>query len=144
MEILHPPDWAQLKGYVHGVAAEGKTVYVAGQIGVPGKLGWMPDSLDHIAPDMVGQFRVVLENIVAVLAEAGAKPAHIVKLTWFITDKAEYFRSLASLGTVYRDVIGRHFPVMSVIEVHGLVQPGAKVEIEATAVIPAAPDRKPT
>ena len=137
MEILHPPTWAQLKGYSHGVAASGKTVYVAGQIGVPGELGWMPDSLEHIAPDMAGQFRVVLENIVAVLAEAGAKPEHIVKLTWFITDKAEYFRALTELGGIYRDVIGRHWPVMSVIEVHGLVQPGAKVEIEATAVIPA-------
>ncbi len=137
MEILHPPDWAQLKGYCHGVAAMGKTVYVAGQIGVPGKLGWLPDSIEHIAPDMAGQFRVVLENIVAVLAEAGAAPEHIVKLTWFITDKAEYFRSLQDLGKVYRDVIGRHYPAMSVIEVHGLVQPGAKIEIEATAVIPA-------
>lgn len=137
MEILHPPDWARLKGYVHGVAAAGKTVYVAGQIGVPGKLGWMPESHEHIAPDMPGQFRVVLENIVAVLAEAGAGPEHIVKLTWFITDKAEYFRVLADLGQVYREVIGRHYPAMSVIEVHGLVQPGAKVEIEATAVIPA-------
>jgi enamine deaminase RidA (YjgF/YER057c/UK114 family) len=136
MEILHPPEWAQLKGYSHGVAATGKTVYVAGQIGVPGKLGWMPESHDHIAPDMPGQFRVVLENILAVLAEAGAGPEHIVKLTWFITDKAEYFRTLGEIGQLYRDVIGRHWPVMSVIEVHGLVQPGAKVEIEATAVVP--------
>lgn len=137
MEALHPPGWAQLKGYVHGVAAMGKTVYVAGQIGVPGKIGWEPDSHENIAPDLPGQFRVVLENIKAVLGEAGAGPEHLVKLTWFITDKAEYFRTLGELGQVYREVIGRHFPAMSVIEVHGLVQPGAKVEIEATAVIPA-------
>jgi enamine deaminase RidA (YjgF/YER057c/UK114 family) len=136
MEILHPPDWARLRGYSHGAVADGKTIYLAGQVGVPGKLGWRPESEDEIAPDLPGQFRVVLENIVALLAEAGARPEHIVKLTWFITDKEEYFRTLSELGGVYRDLIGRHFPAMSVIEVKGLVQPGAKVEIEATAVIP--------
>lgn len=136
MEILHPPDWAPLKGYAHGVAARGKTIYLAGQTGVPGQQGWRPDSAGSISPDFVEQFRQVLENIVALLAHAGAKPEHIVKLTWFITDKDTYLLSLKAMGEVYRDVIGRHYPAMSVIEVKGLVQPGGKIEIEATAVIP--------
>ncbi|HUT51702.1 MAG TPA: RidA family protein [Alphaproteobacteria bacterium] len=136
MDIIHPPDWARLPGYSHGIAARGRTIYLAGQVGVPGRLGWQPDNADGISCDFVEQFRQVLENIVALLAEAGAGPGHLVKLTWFITDKEVYIASLKALGTVYRDIVGRHFPAMSVIEVRGLVQPGAMVEIEATAVVP--------
>jgi enamine deaminase RidA (YjgF/YER057c/UK114 family) len=105
-------------------------------VGTQGKDGWQPDNKDLVSPDFVEQFRQVLENIVALLAEADARPEHLVKLTWFITDKDVYFASLKDLGTVYREVIGKHFPAMSVIEVRGLVQPGAMVEIEATAVVP--------
>jgi enamine deaminase RidA (YjgF/YER057c/UK114 family) len=105
-------------------------------VGTKGKDGWQPENKDLVSPDFVEQFRQVLENIVALLVQAEAKPEHIVKLTWFITDKAVYFASLKALGGVYRDVIGKHFPAMSVIEVRGLVQPGAMIEIEATAVVP--------
>jgi len=136
MDIIHPPEWARLPGYSHGVSARGRTIYLAGQVAVPGKLGWQPDNTELVAPDFVAQFRQVLENITALLAQAGAGPEHLVKLTWFITDKEVYFASLKALGAVYREVIGRHFPAMSVIEVRGLVQPGAMIEIEATAVVP--------
>jgi enamine deaminase RidA (YjgF/YER057c/UK114 family) len=136
MEIIHPPDWARLPGYSHGVATRGRVIYLAGQIGVPGALGWQPDNPDAISPDFTEQFRQVMENIVALLTEAGAAPEHLVKLTWFITDKAVYFASLKAIGGVYREIIGKHFPAMSLIEVRGLVQPGAMVEIEATAVVP--------
>jgi enamine deaminase RidA (YjgF/YER057c/UK114 family) len=136
MEIIHPPDWARLPGYSHGISARGRTIYLAGQVGAPGAQGWQPENKDLVPSDFVAQFRQVLENIVALLAEAEAKPEHLVKLTWFITDKDVYFASLKALGTVYREVIGRHYPAMSVIEVRGLVQPGAMVEIEATAVVP--------
>ena len=136
MQIIHPPDWARLPGYSHGVSARGRTIYLAGQVGTQGKDGWQPENEDLVSPDFVEQFRQVLENIVALLTEADARPEHLVKLTWFITDKDVYFASLKALGTVYRGVIGKHFPAMSVIEVRGLVQPGAMVEIEATAVVP--------
>lgn len=135
MKVIHPPDWARLRGYVHGIVAEGPTVYLAGQVGVPGKDGWQPEVEGAVSPRFDEQFRQVLVNIVDLLAEAGAKPSHIVKLTWFITDKAAYFAALKALGPIYKDVIGEHYPAMSVIEVHGLVQPGAMIEIEATAVI---------
>jgi enamine deaminase RidA (YjgF/YER057c/UK114 family) len=136
MDIIHPPDWARLPGYSHGVSARGRTIYLAGQVGAPGAQGWQPENDDLVPADFVEQFRQVLENIVALLAEADAKPEHLVKLTWFITDKAVYFASLKAVGQAYREVIGRHYPAMSVIEVRGLVQPGAMVEIEATAVVP--------
>lgn len=136
MKIIHPPDWAPLRGYAHGVVAEGPTVYLAGQVGVPGKDGWQPDVEGAVSPRFAEQFRQVLVNIVDLLAAAGAAPAHLVKLTWFVTDKAAYFAALEELGTIYREIIGDHYPAMSVIEVHGLVQPGAMLEIEATAVIP--------
>jgi len=136
MEPIHPPGWARLPGYSHGVAARGRTIYLAGQIGAPGKLGWRPETADAIPPDFTAQFRQVLQNIVDLLAEAGARPEHIVKLTWFITDKDEYLAALEPIGAVYRELVGKHYPAMSVIEVKGLVQPGARLEIEATAVVP--------
>lgn len=136
LEIIHPPEWARLRGYSHAVAAAGRTIYIAGQVAVPGRDGWQPEVKDAVSPDFAEQFRQVLQNIVDILAEAGAEPAHIVKLTWFITDKAAYFASLKALGPIYKALIGEHYPAMSVIEVHGLVQPGAMLEIECTAVVP--------
>jgi len=129
MQILQPPGWAKPKGYSNGVAAKGRFVFVAGQV------GWTPEGR-FAATDFVGQARQALANIVAVLAEAGAKPEHIVRMTWYVTDKGEYMGSLREVGAVYREVIGKHFPAMTAIEVAGLVEDGGKVEIEATAVVP--------
>ena len=129
MQILQPPGWAKPKGYSNGVAARGRMVFVAGQV------GWNPEGRFDAA-DFVGQARQALANIVAVLAEAGAKPEHIVRMTWYVTDKGEYMGSLREVGAVYREVIGKHFPAMTAIEVAGLVEDGGKVEIEATAVVP--------
>lgn len=130
MEFLQPPDWPRAKGYSNGVAARGKLVFVAGEI------GWDPVTEKIEAEDFPGQFRQALKNIVAILDQAGAKPEHIVRMTWFITDKQEYLSALKDVGAAYREVIGKHFPVMAVVEVKGLMEPGAKVEIETTAVIP--------
>ncbi|MBF0276306.1 MAG: RidA family protein [SAR324 cluster bacterium] len=129
MEILNPKGWPRPKGYSNGMLAQGKLVFVAGQV------GW--DETETICSEnfaeQVGQS---LRNIAAVLAEAGAKPEHITRMTWFITSKEEYGSSLKTIGTYYKEIIGRHFPAMSVIVVAGLIEDGAKVEIEATAVIP--------
>ncbi len=127
--ILHPPGWPQPKGYTHGMAARGTLVFVAGMV------GWNREG-QFETDDFVGQARQALQNIVAVLAEAGAGPAHVVRLTWFVTSKEEYLASLEDLGAAYRTVMGRHFPPMSVVEVKALMEERAKVEIEATAVIP--------
>ena len=129
MQILQPPGWAKPKGYSNGVAARGRMVFVAGQV------GWNPEGRFDAA-DFVGQVRQALANIVAVLAEAGAKPEHIVRMTWYVTDKAEYMGALREVGAAYRELIGKHFPAMTAIAVAGLVEDGAKIEIEATAVVP--------
>ena len=129
MKMLQPPDWAQPKGYSNGIAAKGQLVFTSGMI------GWNA-ACEFETDNFAQQVKQALENIVAVLLEAGEKPAHLVRLTWYITDKTEYLENVADLGAVYRAVIGRHYPVMSVIEVSGLLEPRAKVEIEATAVIP--------
>ena len=131
MQMLQPPGWAPAKGYANGVAASGRMVFVAGQV------GWNAQQRFE-ADDFVGQARQALTNIVAVLAEAGARPEHIARMTWYVTDKREYLASLKALGAVYRDVIGAHYPAMSAVAVAGLVEEGARLEIEATAVIPAA------
>lgn len=128
-EILHPANWARPKGYSNGVAAAGRTVFVAGQV------GWN-EAQAFETDDLAGQVRRCLENIVAVLAEAGAGPEHLVRLTWWVSDKAEYLANLKAIGQAYRDVVGRHFPAMSLVQAAALVEDGAKVEIEATAVIP--------
>jgi len=129
MKILQPAHWAPPKGYANGVAARGELVFVAGQI------GWnAAQKLE--STDIVGQARQALANIVAVLAEAGARPEHIVRMTWYVTNKREYSDAYRRLGAVYREVIGRHFPAMTAVEVNGLIEDGAKIEIEATAVIP--------
>jgi enamine deaminase RidA (YjgF/YER057c/UK114 family) len=130
MHVLQPPGWAPAKGYANGVVASGRIVFVAGQV------GWNAQQRFE-AHDFVGQARQALLNIVAVLAEAGARPGHIVRMTWYVTDKHEYLASLKALGAVYREVIGAHYPAMSAVAVAGLVEEGARLEIEATAVIPA-------
>ncbi|MDP2620196.1 MAG: RidA family protein [Hyphomicrobiales bacterium] len=125
---LHPKDWKAAKGYANGIVAEGRTVYLAGQV------GWNGEEVFETS-EFVGQVEQALRNIVAILAEAGGKPEHIVRLTWFVTDKQDYLTRTREVGEAYRRVIGRHFPAMSLVQVAGLVEDGAKVEIEATAVL---------
>ena len=129
-KVLQPPGWAPPRGYVNGVAARGTLVFVAGQI------GWNGEKEKFESDDFVAQTRQALANIVAVLAESGAKPEHLVRLTWYVTDKQEYVARLAEIGKAYREVIGRHFPTMALVQVTALVEDRAKVEIEATAVVP--------
>jgi len=129
MQVLQPPGWVAPKGYSNGVAARGQLVFVGGQV------GWDAQQR-FVATDFGGQARQALANIVAVLAEAGGRPEHIVRMTWYVVDKREYVASLRALGAIYRDVIGRHFPAMTAVEVKALIEDAAKVEIEATAVIP--------
>ena len=126
--LLQPIGWAQPKGYANGVAARGTQVFVGGQI------GWNADQVFE-TDDFIGQTEQTLRNIVAVLAEAGAGPEHLVRLTWYVTDRDEYLRRLPELGRVYRAVMGRHFPAMACVQVVALMESRAKVEIEATAVI---------
>ena len=133
MQILQPPGWARPKGFANGIAVRGgTTVYIAGQIGWIGEARFAEKSF-------AGQFKQALENIVAVLAEAGGRPEHLVRLTWYVLDKQEYFGSLREVGAAWRELIGRHYPAMAVVQVTGLVEPEARLEIEATAVIPDAP-----
>ena len=129
--ILQPPSWARPRGYANGVAARGTLVFVAGQI------GWNASG-ELVADDFVGQARQALANVVAVLAEAGGRPEHIARMTWYVADKDEYLKSAPALGLAYREIMGRHYPAMTAVQVAGLVEDGAKVEIEATAVIPDA------
>lgn len=129
LQILQPTGWAKPKGYVNGIAARGTLVFVAGMI------GWNREGVFE-TDDFVGQTRQALQNIVETLAEAGGGPEHLVRLTWFVTSKKEYLASLDALGAAYREVMGRNFPAMSVVEVSALMEDQAKVEIEATAVIP--------
>ena len=128
-EILHPRTWKPAKGYANGVAARGRMVFTGGLI------GW--DAQENIvSDDFAAQAEQVLRNIVAVLAEAGARPEHLVRLTWYVTDKRDYLAALPELGRAYRAVIGRHYPAMALVQVVALVEDRARVEIEATAVIP--------
>ena len=129
MEILQPPGWAKPRGYSNGVAARGRQVYVAGQVGWDEQGRFRTD-------DFVGQARQALQNVVAVLAQGGARPEHIVRMTWYVTSRREYLAAGGKLGEAYREVIGRHYPAMTAIEVSALVEDGARVEIEVTAVVP--------
>jgi enamine deaminase RidA (YjgF/YER057c/UK114 family) len=129
MQILQPPGWARAKGFSNGIAATGRLVFIAGQIGWTGECKWE-------AKDFAGQFRQALQNILSVLREAGGKPEHIVRLTWYITDKREYLAALKDVGAAYRELMGRHFPTMAVVQVVALVEDEARLEIEATAVVP--------
>lgn len=128
-EILHPRHWKPARGYANGVAAEGRMVFTGGII------GWNADQ-EFETDDFVGQVAQALRSIVEVLAEAGARPEHLVRLTWYVTDKAEYLGNLKALGAAYKDIIGRHYPAMALVQVVALVEDRAKVEIEATAVVP--------
>ena len=125
--ILLPEGWPRPRGYANGVAAEGRMVFVAGQI------GWTPQGV--FREGFAAQFRQTLENILAVLAEGGAGPEDIVRMTWFVVDKGEYLASLPEIGTIWRELMGPHYPAMAVVEVKGLVEDAARLEIETTAVI---------
>jgi enamine deaminase RidA (YjgF/YER057c/UK114 family) len=129
MKILQPPGWPQPKGYSNGIAVKGTMIFVAGMVGWNEKEEFETD-------DFAGQARQALKNIVAVLAEAGAKPEHITRMTWYLGDKDEYNASLKDLGKVYQEEIGKVFPAMTGIQVAGFVEEGAKLEVEVTAVIP--------
>jgi enamine deaminase RidA (YjgF/YER057c/UK114 family) len=132
MQLLHPKHWAAAKGFANGIAAEGRQVFVAGQVGWDAEQRFASD-------DFAAQTEQALRNIVEVLAEAGARPEHIVRLTWYVIDKNEYISRLRDVGAAYRRVLGRHFPAMTLVQVVALVEDRAKVEIEATAVVPLAP-----
>lgn len=130
-QVLQPPGWAPPRGYANGVAARaGTQVYVAGQIGWDAECRFASD-------DLVDQVRQALANVRAVLAEAGAKPEHLVRMTWYLTDKREYLARVKEIGAAYREVIGHYAVAMSAVQVSALLEERAKVEIEATAVVPA-------
>ena len=131
MNILQPPGWAPAKGYANGIAVRGTQIYVGGQIGWNGQQQFETD-------DFIAQTGQTLRNIAAVLKEAGAGPAHMVRMTWYILDRVEYNARLKELGQVYREVMGRNFPAMTCVQVAALVEARAKVEIEVTAVLPDA------
>jgi enamine deaminase RidA (YjgF/YER057c/UK114 family) len=128
--VLHPPGWKQPKGFANGIAAEGRLVFLAGQV------GWNAEQ-QFESEDFVAQARQALANIVTLVREAGGGPEHVTRLTWFILDKKEYLSRLRELGKAYRGVMGSHFPVMTLVQVAALVEDRAKVEIEATAVLPS-------
>jgi enamine deaminase RidA (YjgF/YER057c/UK114 family) len=132
MRVLQPPDWPPPRGYANGIAADGggTLVFVAGQIGWDAETGEFPDR------DLTGQVRRTLQNVLAVLAEAGGRPEHIVRLSWYVTNRQDYLKSARDIGAVYREVMGGHYPAMAVVEVTALVEAKAKVEIEGTAVVP--------
>ena len=130
MRLLHPKDWAPTKGFSNGVDAEGRQVFVAGQI------GWNAQQ-EIVSDDFVAQVDQALRNIVDILAEAGARPEHLVRLTWYVTDKREYLARAREVGQAYQNVIGRHYPAMTLVQVAALLEERAKVEIESTAVVPA-------
>jgi enamine deaminase RidA (YjgF/YER057c/UK114 family) len=132
MQKLQPPGWAKPKGYANGIAAEGRLVFVAGQV------GW-DETGTFRAHDFVGQVRQCLKNTLTVLAEAGAGSEHVARMTWYITDREEYLANLEDMGRVYRELMGRHFPAMTMVEVTALIESEARVEIEATAVVSVEP-----
>ena len=131
MQILQPPGWARPKGFSNGIVATGKLVFISGQVGFNSQ-GVFEEK------NFQGQFRQILQNILAVLAEAGGGPEHLVRLTWYVLDKGEYLGALQEVGAAYRELMGRNFPVMAVLQVSGLVEAEARLEIEATAVLPEA------
>ena len=129
LRILQPPGWARAKGFSNGIAASGRLVFIAGQI------GWTPECKWE-ARDFAGQFRQALKNVLEVLKEANGRPEHVVRLTWYVLDKREYLDSLKNVGEAYRELMGKHYPTMAVVQVSGLVEDEARLEIEATAVVP--------
>ena len=129
MQILQPPGWRRPGGYSNGIAAEGRLVFVAGMV------GW-DENCEFHSDDFIAQSAQALKNTVAVLAEAGAGPEHVARMTWYITDKQEYVTRGREMGEVYREIIGRHYPATAMLEVSALMEDRAKVEIETTAVVP--------
>jgi len=129
-QVLQPPGWVRPKGYANGIAASGRMVFTAGVI------GWTAEEKIEAA-DFIGQFRQVMANTLAILAEGGAGPEHVVRMTWYITDRDEYLAAGREIGAIYREIMGRNFPAMAVVVVAGLIEPAAKLEIETTAVVPA-------
>ena len=130
MQILQPPGWAKPRGYSNGIAVKGgTTVYVAGQVGWTGDAQWE-------ARDFGGQFRQALKNTLEVLAQAGGRPEHIVRMTWYVLDRDEYLGAIKEVGAAWRELMGRHYPTMAVVQVGGLVEREARLEIESTAVVP--------
>ena len=129
MKILQPPGWARAKGFSNGISAHGRLVFIAGQVGWTGQGEWREKSF-------AGQFRQTLLNIISVLKEAKGEPEHIVRLTWYVLDKKEYLDPLRQVGLAYRELMGRHYPAMAVVQVSGLIESEPRLEIEATAVIP--------
>ena len=130
MRILQPEGWGAPRGYSNGIEAQGRIVFVAGQI------GWNPQTCAFETDDFVGQVGQALRNVLAVLGEAGARPEHLVRMTWYVTDRAAYMADTRALGRVWRDTFGRHYPAMTLVVVAGLLEERARVEIEATAVVP--------
>lgn len=129
-QILHPANWKKAVGYANGIRAEGSMVFIGGQV------GWNGDQVFE-EKELVGQIRQTLQNILDILAEAGGGPEHIVRLTWYVTDKRDYLANLKGVGEAYRAVMGKHFPAMTMVQVADLIEDDAVVEIEATAVLPA-------
>jgi enamine deaminase RidA (YjgF/YER057c/UK114 family) len=129
MQILQPPGWPRPRGYSNGIAADGRMVFVSGMV------GWDQEGRFQ-STDFAGQVRQALQNIIAVLAEAGAQPSHIARMTWYVLDKEEYVQAYPEIGRHYRELIGNHYPAMTAVQIAGLVEPQARVEIEVTAVVP--------
>lgn len=129
MRILQPPHWVRPKGYSNGIAAKGSMVFMSGMV------GWNAEG-KFVAEDFAGQVRQALRNIVEVLKETNARPEHIVRMNWYVVDKHEYVVASREVGTIYREIIGRHYPAMTVVEVSGLLEAQARLEIEVTAVVP--------
>ncbi|MDP9176275.1 MAG: RidA family protein [Gemmatimonadota bacterium] len=129
-KLLLPEGWAHPSGYSHGLSVSGRIIVIAGQI------GWNPETAKFETDDFTAQVRQALSNVVAVLSEAGASPSQLVRLTWFITDREEYLAARRDIGVAYRELIGKHYPPMSIVIVSALIEEEAKVEIEATAIIP--------
>ena len=130
MKVIQPPGWPRPSGYANGVVASGRVVAVSGQV------GWNPATETFETDEMAAQVRQALDNLVVVLHAAGAEPRHVVRLTWYVTDRAAYLGSRREIGEAYRELFGDHYPAMSVVVVAGLLDRRAKVEIEATAVVP--------
>lgn len=129
MDVLNPANWVKPRGYANGIAAEGRLIFVAGQI------GWNAEGIFE-SDDFAAQVRQALSNVVAVLASGGATPAHIVRLTWYLLDKRQYMDNAQAISAIYRELIGKHYPAMTMLQVSGLAEDRALVEIEATAVVP--------
>ena len=129
MKTLLPPGWKRPRGYANGISARGRMIFTAGVV------GWDEEE-KFVVSDLVGQFRQVLANTLKILAEDGAGPEHVVRMTWYVTDRSDYIACMAEMGRVYREMMGRHYPAMAVVEVAALIEAAARIEIETTAVVP--------